>query len=491
MTGHSERLRQVATEEVSADVVVVGGGTAGFVAAVAAARTGADTILVESLPFLGGSHGGGSLVMGTIGFRVTGPSSATISSEGELVIRGLALEYYNRMVRAGAAVGAVDDPSNAWVKDIELGKVVIDEMVRDSGAKVWLMTQTAGVGVEDGAICGVLVSRGGRGLSWINCKYLIDASGDGYAAVSAGVDFHMGRPNDGKTEAATLYFEVAGIDTDRLLDHLEHNPQHISQHHRERGITPVLLRRQFEQGEPFVVRLALAYPEGLNSGTLPRATGSSRKTPSPGTFWMHWRDGKWRETTYSVNIDTSYGVDPLDRNGYDSALTDSRRFALDMVRHYQQHIPGFEDAYLLRFAPYLGVREGPRILGRYQLTAEDVFHATDFADAIGRCGVRVDIHPEDASGRDFRLEAVGGARGWYQVPLGCLIANGTSNLLVAGRNISTDHIAHGSMRHQVPCMMTGHASGVAAALASSLGIDAHNVPIADLQKALVAQDALI
>ena len=88
-----------------------------------------------------------------------------------------------------------------------------------------------------------------------------------------------------------------------------------------------------------------------------------------------------------------------------------------MVRYYQANAPGFENAYLLRFATLLGVREGPRILGRYLLTAADVAAASDFPDAVGRCGVRVDIHPEDPGGREFLLTDVGGEKGLVPDPL--------------------------------------------------------------------------
>ncbi|MCY4370512.1 MAG: FAD-dependent oxidoreductase [bacterium] len=477
----------------SADVLVVGGGTAGFVAATAAARNGARTVLAEYLPFLGGTHGGGAMVMGTIGFRPTPEGAHRVDAAGQLMVGGIPLEYYDRMLAARATSGAPGDPSNAWPKDLEISKVVIEEMVSESGADIWFMTQLVDVIVDDGVAVGALVTRGG-GLVRVDTGVIIDASGDGIAAVQAGAGYEVGRPSDNKGEAATLYFEMGGIDLGRLLDHLENHPEDISHHHRNRGVSSATLRQDWEADRPFVVRLGVNYASSSKAGLLPTPVGaehSAQTDPSLGTFWMHWRDGHWVASSFSVNMDTTYGLDPRDRDAYDDALVATRRFVLDMVRYYQAHAPGFEQAYLLRFATLLGVREGPRILGRYLLTETDVRAASDFPDAVGLCGVRIDIHPEDPGGREFLLSDVGGDRGWYQVPYRALVAAGVDGLMMAGRNISADHIAHGSARHQVTCMMIGQAAGTAAAIASRQGVPPHAIDISLLQSTLRRQGAII
>ena len=128
-----DSFRPLIKSETRSEVLVVGGGTSGFIAAVAAARTGASTILVEYLPFLGGTHGGGAMVMGTIGFTRLGKDSMRIEQSDDLLVGGLPLEYYNRMVSIGAAQGQKDRPSNAWPKDIEIPLVV------KNGSNIWLM----------------------------------------------------------------------------------------------------------------------------------------------------------------------------------------------------------------------------------------------------------------------------------------------------------------------------------------------------------------
>lgn len=477
-------LAPMIDREVEADVVVVGGGTAGFIAAMAAARNGARTVLVEYLPFLGGTHGGGGMVYGTIGFRRgTEPT-------GELVIRGLPLEYYNQLVDVGGTYGQRDEPGEGYRKDLELTKVITEQMVEEAGADIWFMTQLVDVVMEGPTVAGALVTRGG-GLTLVRAPVIVDASGDGEAARRAGARFEMGRPQDGKTEAATLYFELGGVDVYGLLERLRSHPEEISTHHRQRGVTADTLLADLEAGRPMVVRIAVAYDDARQRGELPVPPGAMKPEPGLGTFWMHWRAGRLATSSFSVNMDTTYGLDPTDRDQLDEMLVASRRFVLAMVEHYRQYAPGFGEAYLLRFAPMLGIREGRRIVGDYVLTEADVLAASDFPDAIGRCGTRVDIHPEDPGGKDFILHEVGGERGWYQVPYRCLVPAGVEGVLVAGRCISADHIAHGSVRHQVVCMMTGQAAGTAAALAVCDRVSPRHIDVRRLQMALRKQDVLI
>jgi hypothetical protein len=477
---------QLSATRRDADVLVVGGGTAGFVAAIAAAREGAQTVLAEYLPFLGGTHGGGAMVMGTIGYRVTGAQDTGISAAEELVTRGIALEYYDRMVAANATYGIAGDPTNAWPKDLELSKVVIESMAVEAGVDIWFTTMVVDVVSDGDALIGALLLRGGE-LTFVRVPVVVDATGDAIVALKAGARYEMGRPTDHKTEAATLYFEIGGVDVDRLLDHLEAHPEDISEHHRARGIGAASLRQDLELGRPFVVRMGIGY----GAGDLPTPVGAAQRSASLGTFWMHWRDGQWVPSMFSVNMDTTYGVDPRDRDQMDRFLVETRAYVLDMVRHYQRHAPGFKDAFLLRFATTMGIREGPRIVGDYTLSADDVFAPSDYPDAIGRCGARVDIHPEDDGGREFLLRTVGGDRGWFQIPYRSLLPAGVDGVIVAGRCISADHIAHGSIRHQAVCMVTGQAAGTAAALAAIEMCSPRALAVETIRERLRHRDVLI
>ena len=154
---------------------------------------------------------------------------------------------------------------------------------------------------------------------------------------------------------------------------------------------------------------------------------------------------------------------------------------------YQKYIPGFQEAFLLETAPHLGVRESRRITGDYLLTGEDVLSGRHFEDGIARGAYPSDIHTPDGGlvhrhirdGRD------------YHIPYRCLLPVGLDNILVAGRPISSDRIAHGSLRVMAQCMAIGQAAGTAAALSVKKGTTARKLPIADLLSALTSQGAIL
>jgi hypothetical protein len=161
-----------------------------------------------------------------------------------------------------------------------------------------------------------------------------------------------------------------------------------------------------------------------------------------------------------------------------------------MAAFFKKYVPGFEDSYLLETAPMLGVRESRRITGDYILTENDARTCRDFTDTIGINGSRLDVHVEDPETAGVASDI--GARGWYQIPYRILLPIGVDGLLVAGRCVSTDHVAHGSMRHQATgCMVTGHAAGTAAALAAQQGVPPRRLDVAQLQALLRRQGALI
>ena len=281
--------------------------------------------------------------MGTIGFRPTGESSHRVNAAGELMVGGIPLEYYDRML---AARGHFRYPRRS---EQRLAQGLGDQQGRHrrdghrSRGGHLVHDPTRGRDRRRRRRGGRPGQQGG-GLVRVDTRVIIDASGDGIAAVQAGAKYEVGRASDQKSEAATLYFEMAGIDLARLLDHLEDHPEDISHHHRKRGITAATLRRDWEAGGPFVVRLGVNYRPAREAGLLPSPVGaehSAQPDPSLGTFWMHWRDGQWVASTFSVNMDTTYGLDPRDRDAYDDALVATRRFVLDIVRYYQANAPGF------------------------------------------------------------------------------------------------------------------------------------------------------
>ena len=486
-----QRISHTLRGETEVDVAVIGGGTAGFIAAAAAARTGARTILTEYLPFLGGMHGGAGLVLSGTGFYHTylGDRRFRYSKDLELLIAGLPLEYWKRLAEAGGAYGDPDEPPLNIINDPELTKLVAEQMVEDSGADIWLMAPFVDAVVEDGNVVGAIVTRGG-GLWYIRTKVLVDASGDGIAAAQAGASFEVGRPSDERPQPGSMFFEVGGVDIRKTLEHLVKHPEDFSETHYGFPPSADYLLEQLGRGNPVRFKVGRGYEEAKRNGELPFAPGANAPPVSLGSIYLHWKDGRVVSNMVSLNMDMVYGLDVADRDQYDDMLIGTKRFVVGILDHYRRYVPGFEEAWISRFPTMLGVRESRRILGNYMITEQDAVEGRTFPDAVGRCGAFIDVHGEDV---DVHLDhrEVGGERGWFHVPYRSLVPRDTGSLLVAGRIISSDHIVNGSLRNQVICMMTGHAAGTAAALAAKKGVSVNDLDVSTLQNVLRNQGAII
>jgi len=493
-------LEPALVRTVDADVVVVGGGTAGFLAAVASARTGAHTILVEYLPFLGGGHSGGGCIVGGTGFYHTylGERREQFREGKELLVRGLPYEYMNRLIAAGAAHGDLDNPPEFIANDVELTEVVAEQMVEEAGTDTWLMTQFVDAVMNDGRLEGLLVSRG-SGLCLIRTQVAVDASGDGELAHRGGASHEFGRATDHVPQPSTMFFDIAGVDLRKLLDHLKANPDHLmSDLWTRKRMDPSTTARHLARAEEALdsggrvfLRVNCGYEEAVAKGEIPVPPGGDRPvTVLGGVSNSVWRSGRWMQDITTHNIDMAFGLDATDRDQLDDALVQVRRFILKIVDYYRKYVPGYENAVLLRFAPLLGVRESRRIVGDYTITEQDVLRGARFKDAIGRCGAYIDVHGEEV-GMPVDFREVGGERGWFHIPYRALLPRGVDGVLLAGRLISSDHIAQGSIRNQVPCWTTGHAAGTAAALAARAGVSPRELGAEIVQATLGEQGAII
>ncbi|MFN2230762.1 MAG: FAD-dependent oxidoreductase [Anaerolineae bacterium] len=435
------------------EVLVVGGGPAGIAAAIASARQGARTLLIEQYGFLGG--------MATA--ALVGPFMTSYDIEGqEPIIEGIFREVVDRMVDLGQAV----DP--AGVKgftayggyhryghehvtpfDPEALKVVAQEMALEAGVTLRFHTFFLDSLTKEATIAGVLCASK-AGLEAFRAEVVIDTTGDGDVAARAGAPYEVGRPADGRLQPVSLFFRVGNVDDAAVQAYIDAHPD-------DPGF--VRLMQQAKEREGF---------------THTKGHLTLFRTPRPGEWWC--------------NVSRVHGVDGTDPAQLTRAEIEGREQVLYLIDFFQGYVPGFERCYLLDTGAQVGVRETRRILGAYVLTAEDVFAARRFPDAIARVSFPIDIHDVSGGGGFFE-----GPRGgpYYTIPYRCLVPLQVENLLVAGRPISATHEAHGSLRVMPPCFATGQAAGTAAALALETGVLPRGIDVTLLQRSLEQQGALI
>jgi len=452
------------------DVIVVGGGPSGFIAAISAARVGAKTLLIERYGFLGG--------MPTTA-RI-GPISPFFFGD-EQVIKGIPQEFVDRMVSVGGSTGHVKmtNPygtgSYEVLYDRETYKWIALKMVLEAGADLLLHSWFIDAVVENEQILGVKVGNK-SGLKTYTAKVVVDATGDGDVAAASNSQFVIGRSKDGVLQPATLMFEMADVDTSQVKKYMNENPDEFewgSEVVALHSIPPNLQQEYFVgQGFRSLVK------KGLDSGDL----YIGRDTI---LFWttVHPRIMHFNSTRV-INIDGTK-VEDLTR-----AEIDGRKQVMSLSQFLINNVPGFQEAYLLETGAQIGIRETRHILGEYVLTKEDVLSGKKFDDVICRGYFPIDIH-------NWRGKSgyVGNGGIWadisdsYDIPYRCLIPKNVECLIVTGRCISASHEAHGSLRTQGSVMGLGQAAGTAAALSVLQKTSPRHLSVQLLQKRLESDGA--
>jgi hypothetical protein len=413
------------------DVLVAGGGSAGCAAAVAAARNGADVLLVEQAGFLGGT---GAAVLDTFyGFYAPGGDRRVVEGIGwELCTRLFAAgQAFERPNTYGAGTGVTYEP--------DVLKREWDRLVLGSGARVLHHARVLAVVRSPGRVCGAVVETA-AGPRVALARNTVDATGDADLAWRAGASVERPAARN-RVQPLTATFRMGGVQI---------------------GATPTaeLHRLMAEAAEAGDYR-------------LPRVEGSVHRTVLPGV--VH------------TNLTRVTGVDATDPWQLSEAEQEGRRQVAEYVRFLTERVPGYENAYLIGVSVRIGVRETRRLLGRYVLTRDDVLAARDFPDAIACCGAPI----EDHDGGDATIWAyIGGEPSGrtYGLPFRCLVPDGVGHLLVAGRCLSATHDAHASVRSMAQCMAMGQAAGTAAALTTG---DAGDVTPSVLRQVLTEQGVIL
>lgn len=389
------------------DCIVVGGGTAGFAAAAAAARSGLKTLVIEEKAYLGGTAVGAQI----------GQLMGFASSEVNAPKRGIIKEILERLIEEKGSNG-IETIYLSGNKDLDVSVIpyvpevlrgIICDIVFTSGADVLLHTRMIDAETENGCIKSLLIHNE-EGIQRVHGSVIIDASFHGSAAAAAGCRWKAG-DSKGQLQPGTLMYQLSGVDK-KAWDSV---PQTERKRLAERGIS---------QGKLYVnTLLARPLPNGMYYSNMSRIR-----------------------------------INPLDTMQWSKAEYEARRQIKGISKYFIENVPGFKNAQVAAAGDFTGLRDSRRILGKYVLTNEDVLEGKEFPDAVARSSYPIDIH--DANGTSSRV--VKPKTGVFSVPYSSMVTNECKNLILAGRCISTEYEAHACIRVMITCMRLGEAAGKAA-----------------------------
>lgn len=430
------------------DVLVCGGGTAGFIAALAAARTGARTALVERNGFIGGTmiNGAGPLHSFFNLFK------AFPGAKKEQVVWGLPSELVDRLVSQHASYGHLEQDkggnydSMITLVDWESFKDIAFRMLEEAKVELFLHTIVAGVMKQGDAVTGAVIeSKSGRQA--IRAKVVIDTTGDGDVAALAGAEFV--KKHD--TTSVGFPFSMMNVDMKRLVAYLE-----------KEGLVTQLIRGQ-KDGTDDIIRL------GFDLRKDERFRPFMEKSGMWGPLGFSYHDNNF---TY-INSANKKSVDATDVLECTKAEIELRHQVMELSRMLVKYIPGFEKAYVYWTPNALGVRYTRVIRCEYDLTVEEIVNGTRFDDEVFLYGFH------DCAPRIMIKDAK-----YFGMPYRALLPVKVDNLLVAGRLITSTWEAHMSTRNTVSCMAQGEAAGTAAALCAVEGVTPRQLDRALLHRTL-------
>jgi ribulose 1,5-bisphosphate synthetase/thiazole synthase len=421
----SFKKRKIRVDD-SWDVIVVGGGPGGCTAAIAAAREGAKVLLVEAMGQLGG--------MGTSGLV---PAWCPFSDGEKNIYRGLAEKIFNESKKG---VPHENPGKLDWVHiNPEHLLTVYDRMVTESGAQVLFFSRLAAVEMSADDTVDALIVANKSGLTAFKAKVYIDATGDGDLAAWAGATFKRG-DEQGVVQSSTMCFSFANVDT--------YNYVNGPRLHNSNPQSPV--------------------HAAVDSGKYPLID-------------RHFCNNLIGPDVVQFNAGHLRNVDSTDPWALSEAMITGRKIAAQYLEAMQEYQPRtFGGAFLVRTGSLLGVRDSRRIEGDYLFTLEDWMQRRSFDDEIGRNCYYIDVHKH----RDVKPPRYGKGES-HGIPYRCLTPRGLKNVLTAGRCISTDEEAFGSLRVMPPCLVTGEAAGMAAVHATKQSKnDVHKIDVTYLRKRL-------
>lgn len=453
------------------DVAVIGGGAAGVAAAIAAAKTGARTIVVDAGPMLGGELLSGMSIDGALNAR------------GEWVVKGVSDEIYEECRKMDGFIGPLCDYRliSYICCDPEVMKIAIARVLARHNITILLYTHATEVVTQKGRVSSVVLQSKNR-KTLLTAKYFVDASGDGDIAAMAGAPFEFS-DESGDLQPVSLMFRMSGVENQPLLDFVRDNSASLavgeSDYLRGDRSDDDLAQLIHDQGEPTV----------FFRGNGPFLGGAIQRGDMPPTaLIMIMPTSKSRKevcvnaTRVAENIDGTKAIE------VSRAVPVLLEQVWQTVSFLKKHCPGFENASFAGVAPRVGIRETRRIMGEDIITGEDCKTGRKRDDVVTKGAHHIDIHGDGI--KQVRIPIPNG--GSYDIGWGTLIPRELANVVLAGRCHSSTREANGTTRMMGQCLGMGHAAGTAAAMSIVEDhSDIRKLPLKQLQSKLREQGAVL
>ena len=440
------------------DVLIAGGGTAGVIAGIAAARNGADTLIVDKQRCLGGQFTAG-MQGAWVGF----------SDKEKVIVKGIAWELRDILRERNAFVDENPDTDVHYLYDTEVAKVVLDEMTANEPKLcVFLNTSVIDVLTEGDAVTGLVVISEMEQME-IRAKVVIDCTGDAAVAAKAQVPCEIRPRKD--IQPMSLIGKMAGVDIEKVRRYYDENPPKLD------AVVPPA----WQDFKTFPGFTHFGLRDELENVELPPRLEYVRNwlailtsTPNPGEI-----------TINCSGAIESHSIAGFGERSEQEVVSQQRLY--DVAEILRRYVPGFENSYLTGIAALLGIRESRRIEGAYKVTLQDFTSARQFEDNIGRGAMPAGAHTPDGITMDVYDLEPGKSMG---IPYRCMLPQHKEGLLVAGRCVSYEAPVANCIRCMAQCMAMGEAAGTAAAIAVRQGVTPRKVDINLLHEALRRQNAI-
>lgn len=464
------------------DVVIVGGGTAGVPAAIAAARQGAKTLLVEKRNSLGGLFATGM------------PAGGFLDRALNHVVGGIPQELVDELQAMGQSFGNLRCPMHNSITSANgfWYKIIAARKCQEAGVEILLNADVVDVNVVSGRINSIIVVSGSVQFE-IPCKVVIDATGDGVAAYLAGAKYEMGQPESleeltvsvakqekrydigsskaGKVQPVSILFNLGGVDTAEFKAYIKEHPETYK--------SPAGYGMEYDLD--YLFNQQGIYFTGFGEFIEEARKNEDFDIPRDRVIFATLPG----EGEYMINATRVVDVDPTDPVAMSKAELECQRQVGMLAKFFKKYCPGFKNSYISSVASYTAARESRRFVGLKTVRKADIDALSIPEDTIALCGYNVDIH---LSGVGLYFQPADHAVG---VPYGALVSENIDGLLLAGRCISCDSYALGILRSMASCLAEGEAAGTAAALAVKKEISVSEVDVDELRAVLVKNGAIL